>query len=454
MSSSTDTDYNEKRRKYRKGRGEDTNGSPGDKATTDGYSIGPPLGHTGVSHSNTPSCTLKYNLGTDRCYICGHKMKRQAPIRKMITDMDRYMRPVSAMAVIQNACCTHCGATVKARTPFLEGTSLGPVMLSMILWMSGKACTDKTIAEFFYEFYRFKMATNTVTAARRAIAAFLKDKVIRTIMEKIKGMPWIQIDETMFKRGDGKWGYVWVVYTSEAAFVLFSPTRAGAVLDIHFDWIRGKVALADGYKAYKSFFKRLQRCIRHLLAETEKLAILQPGTYEAAYDIHLKFYRRIKKIKTLAPLTMMGLSREAYTIACMFDKRVKTLLINAIPNMFTFLSVPGMPPHNNDAESLIRNGVVPHRRVRHKIVTPEGREVFSINTTFTQTCRLQKASPARALLEYMLNENWDLFRDAANTPASLVNDDGTRYSIFDIPGPPPAVPAAPRSRTAVMPATA
>ena len=119
MSSSTDTDYNEKRRKYRKVRGEDTNGSPGDKATTDGYSIGPPLGHTGVSHSNTPSCTLKYNLGTDRCYICGHKMKRQAPIRKMITDMDRYMRPVSAMAVIQNACCTHCGATVKARTPFL-----------------------------------------------------------------------------------------------------------------------------------------------------------------------------------------------------------------------------------------------------------------------------------------------------------------------------------------------
>ena len=123
MSSSTDTDYNEKRRKYRKGRGEDTNGSPGDKATTDGYSIGPPLGHTGVSHSNTPSCTLKYNLGTDRCYICGHKMKRLIPIYKTVTDMDRYMRPVSATAVIQNACCTHCGATVKARTPFLVSTA-------------------------------------------------------------------------------------------------------------------------------------------------------------------------------------------------------------------------------------------------------------------------------------------------------------------------------------------
>ena len=122
-------------------------------------------------------------------------------------------------------------------------------------------------------------------------------------------------------------------------------------------------------------------------------------------------------------------------------------------NLFTFLSTPGMPPHNNDTECPIRNGVVPQCNARHKIVTRR-QKVFDTNTMFTLTCRLQKISPGRALQEYMLNEDWDLFRDAANTPASLVNDDGTRYSILDIPGPPAASPAAPRSRAVVVPATA
>ncbi len=50
-------------------------------------------------------------------------------------------------------------------------------------------------------------------------------------------------------------------------------------------------------------------------------------------------------------------------------------------------------------------------------------------------------------MEYLLDHGWNLFERAGNTPYSLVNPDGFRYSVFDGPGPP-------RGRTAAAAAAA
>ena len=182
------------------------------------------------------------------------------------------------------------------------------------------------------------------------------------------------------------------------------------------------------------------------------------------YDLLLEFHNKIKEIRTLAPLTRMELSREAHKIitACR-DGRVRTHLLNAIYNMFTFMAYQGMPPHNNDTERCIRDGIIPQRNARHKIVTDAGREVFSALLTFSMTCRKQGIHPARALQEYLRDPDWDVFAgagDDASLPSSLVNAGGTRYSVFECPGPPPVWPPAAddagrgavrRDRTAVVP---
>ena len=181
------------------------------------------------------------------------------------------------------------------------------------------------------------------------------------------------------------------------------------------------------------------------------------------YDLLLEFYK-IKGIKTLAPLTCMDLSREVYEIiiAC-GDGRVRTHLLNAIYSMFTFMAYPGMPPHNNDTERCIRDGIIPQRNARHKIATDAGRDVCSALLTFSMTCRKQHIHPARALQEYLRDPDWDVFagaRDDASLLSSLVNADGTRYNVFECPGPPPVWPPAAddagrgavrRDQTAVVP---
>ena len=88
----------------------------------------------------------------------------------------------------------------------------------------------------------------------------------------------------------------------------------------------------------------------------------------------------------------MDLSRRAHGIATSYeDAKVRTHLLNALPDMFTFLSYPGMPPHNNDTERAIRDGIIPQRNSRHKTMNARGRKTLSmllIRPYLRQTRRL------------------------------------------------------------------
>ena len=55
---------------------------------------------------------------------------------------------------------------------------------------------------------------------------------------------------------------------------------------------------------------------------------------------------------------------------------------------------------------------------------------------------MQQLSPGGALLEYMLDGTCHTFERAKSTPYSLVNPDGSRYSVFVGLDPPPPPPVA------------
>ena len=130
----------------------------------------------------------------------------------------------------------------------------------------------------------------------------------------------------------------------------------------------------------------------------------------ARYEAVLAFYRRVRYMKTLTPLTMTYLTREIRSLFASFpDGSLKTHLENAAPYLFTFLAYPGMPPHNNPAELEIRDGVVGQRNVRHQITTPDGRAIFSRLTTFAITCRKNGMLPCRIVVEMMRNLGWNMF---------------------------------------------
>lgn len=443
MGTSTASTYNDERRKFRRGRGEDPKAGPGEGrggGGPSGKTLGPPLGHRGVSHGNKATLpALRFRLDATASPCCGEPLAAVRPACKLVYDFDSSYVVQAAMAVADRAECARCGRIARAPSPFLDGTSLGPVLLAVILMMFDAANTDEGIADMIRGIFGFGLSPNAVGSGRRAISGHVQAGMLARIMRAIQLQPHAQADESKYRRGDGHHGYVWVVYTPAAVFVLFAPARSAAVLSVHFAWLRGKPVTCDGYAGYPELTPVIQRDFVHILRKAEKVAVVgrRPGD-EARYDRLLELYRDSKRVRTLAPFTAAGLARRAHAIAASYeDGGMRTHLLNAIPDLFTFLAHPGMSPHSNDVEREIRDGIIPQRNVRRKTMTAGGRLVMSVLLTFTRTCHRQKVSPGRALLEYLLDRDWNLFEKAGDTPYSLANPDGTRYSVFARLDPPP-----------------
>lgn len=91
------------------------------------------------------------------------------------------------------------------------------------------------------------------------------------IIDELKRSPYVQIDETPFPV-NGKRGYMWLVRTGRAMFVMATTTRSSEVIPTFFGALIGKYATTDRYAAYPKFVK-MQRCWSHELLQAEGLAI-------------------------------------------------------------------------------------------------------------------------------------------------------------------------------------
>ena len=424
MSTSTGSGFNGRRNKFRAKRGsrgsdgaKPGGGDGGDQAEKDQKprrSRPPQNDHSKI--------ILRY--GTCECPCCGGRIVKKYTVYKMVSDLDENKRRVDATAVREGGWCELCGAEARAPMPFLDGTSLGPITLGIITELYSYGITDANISDFLESAFRFRISESAVANARRAVSGALGEQraLIRQAFQKWK---FVHMDETGFKIGiTGRTGYVWVATVPDAVWVVFVPTRAGAVLPEHFGWLLDKPVVADGLRAYKSHFPQIQRCWRHILAMIEAAAVDGGAEEESRYDRATEFYRMICDIKTLSPLTMTYLTRRILAMISAYpDGRLKTHLLNAVYDLFTFLAYEGMLPQNNPAELAIRDNVVRHRNVRHKITTPEGREEFSRIITFTATCRKNRIFVSRAIVEILRNTRWDMFH-----PGPYAGPD---WSVFD-----------------------
>ena len=320
MSSSTTSLYNAARKKFRKGRGEKISGNPGEKIKGDSKAdedegdgnggqgrdgssgdgdggqekaarIGPPAGHAGISHDNKPEFTVRHALKAGACPGCHVGLSHVRPTCKLIRDLDERYATRTFTAVIEAAACPECGKKFKAPNPYLKGTSYGPVMLAVINALFARAVTDEDIAHLVRELFGVRTCTNAVTNARTAVSEYMVlIGMIARIKAAILRQIWVQMDETVFKRGDGHRGYVWLACTPVAVFVWFAYNRSSTVLTEHFDWLRGKPTVCDGMPGYPSALTDIiQRCFVHLLRKAEELAVKSGDPAdEARYDMMLE----------------------------------------------------------------------------------------------------------------------------------------------------------------------
>ena len=160
-----------------------------------------------------------------------------------------------------------------------------------------------------------------------------------------------------------------------------------------------------------------------------------------------RIYKSIKDRDTAPASVCLDLERKVCEIATSVygsEHRFHTTLHNAAPNMFTFLQFPGMPPHNNPAELEVRDTIVYHRGIRHKLNNAEGMRVFSILISFARTCHKQGIFPWMAIMEACHNHSWNIFEDGVPDPEKYWCKPRPAAEPHPDTGPPlqhPAIPA-------------
>jgi transposase len=217
--------------------------------------------------------------------------------------------------------------------------------------------------------------------------------VYNMILECIRGSDIVHVDETGLKV-DGKNYWIWVFTTEKQTFYVVRKSRATKVLEeVLTRRFRG-IVVCDGWKAYPSFIKRLQRCWAHLLRESRALA----EKVKEAIPLNESLLALFHRLKTFMEGNHTPTERKSawyqarYALRLILrkhywyksTKKFVAKIRNGLDYWFTFLLHPGVEPTNNRAERAIREPVV-QRKIFGTLRNEKGTRIFEVLSTVLAT---------------------------------------------------------------------
>ena len=189
-----------------------------------------------------------------------------------------------------------------------------------------------------------------------------------------------------------------------------------------------------------------QRCFVHVLRNVEDVAMRNGvGSIEqSAHEVLLDLYESAKNAASIVRWMVGG----DLTSACQIDlvsktphirryvdarmaefdivlerivatcdsRDIATIVSNAASELFSFIKYPGMPPHNNGCERIIRRRVVMPRRQKGPFPNETAASNYSAYQTFAATCDKQNISVHDAVLGVAGNPFWDMFSSGVGPP--------------------------------------
>src|SRR5512135_1863177 len=216
--------------------------------------------------------------------------------------------------------------------------------------------------------------------------------VLATLKAEIRASPAVQADETGW-REDGINGYIWSVSTPTIRYYEYHHSRAGEVVKQLIGEDFQGVLGSDFYAGYNIHQGLHQRCWVHFLRDGHDLKKEFPN------DEDLRTWT--KEVKDLYEEAVTwaargpdpGLSpRQHHQVRAMqqhaFEQRLWALcqpylhtaapqqtlckrVAQFLPELFVFVAVPGVPPHNNLAERSVRPLVI-SRKISGGTRSPKG----------------------------------------------------------------------------------
>jgi transposase len=363
---------------------------PGGEKGTPGQKVG----HPGTTRP-TPEPTERKEATMKNCPHCSTYLgKSKGVIHKIMTDIPKPQPAIVTDYILHVYDCPECHMEIIANHPDLpkEGDFGKNLLAQTTLMKYEDRLPHRKIQEALNRQFGLEISPGAIFDFTRRTSDSLIC-VYNMILECIRGSDIVHVDETSLKV-DGKNYWIWVFTTEKQTFYVVRKSRATKVLEeVLTRRFRG-IVVCDGWKAYPSFIKRLQRCWAHLLRESRALA----DKFKEAIPLNKSLLALFHRLKAFIEGNHTSAERKSAWYQARYELRTilrrrywyKTTkkfiakILNGLDYWFTFLLHPGVEPTNNRAERAIREPVV-QRKIFGTLRNEKGTRIFEVLTTVLAT---------------------------------------------------------------------
>jgi transposase len=364
----------------------------------------------------TPDATVEVTL--DRCPGCGGPLGEPCGLQTQRTVDIVTPQPVHTEVRYHRYWCPTCKRKVRGSTPVaLPGRRFGPRLTAMIVVLRMTNQPLRAIQQTLETLAGVHLSVGEINDLEQEVARALGPRY-EAIVRDVRLAALVHADETGFPV-DGKPGWLWVFVSQVAAYYTVGRRSKEIPRRVLGEDFAG-ILVCDGWRSYRVVGGRRQRCwvhiIRHLQAveaahgmeargpldpspPTYKRAGRPPARFLAFDDALRAVFREAVAYSERAPAKATWGRRKK---ARAFERRVRRLcdlesgdadvrriskeLLDHMDELFTFVELPGVPWHNNAAESAVRAGVLA-RKVSGGRRSEAGARAYSVLMSVKETSR-------------------------------------------------------------------
>ncbi|MEN9573983.1 MAG: hypothetical protein RL514_1838 [Verrucomicrobiota bacterium] len=347
-----------------------------------------------------PNKVVKLPVPTS-CPFCGGECIPRSYKRRTLQDLHIGKSGVKRWVVtykFRSCLCSGCQKRFGLPDGFWPQSKFGRNLVAYLIFVSIELQTPLwTVWKMMVRFFGYEMPAGTLYALRNSAAEYYQGTSERILRSLVSGNL-LHVDETQVSV-EGKSAYVWVFANLEQVAFMYAESRDGCFLQEMLKDFKG-VLVTDFYGAYDSLPCPQQKCLIHLMRDLNDAVLCNPYDEELKKLVrefgrilkaivetvhrrglqarylrkHVKFVTRF--YKTLA--TQSYQSEAALKFKQRFEKNRSKL--------FTFLTLDGIPWHNNNAEHAIK-AFAKHRDIVRGSFTPKTIQRHLVLLSICQTCK-------------------------------------------------------------------
>ena len=369
-------------------------------------------GHPGESREPPRTVTETIVVPLARCPHCGDELTDVRPIEQLIEDFEVVLRVLRL--VTHRGTCAGCG-TVRSTHPRQQSRAsgaaanqLGPRSLAMALDLNKRLGLPlRKTCDVMQTHLGITMSPGGLFQAQARLAQRLQP-AYEQVVERVRGSPSVNVDETGWWVGEPNW-WLWVFVTDDDVLYHVDERRNREVLDEILGDYQGVLG-SDCLAAYESMPCRQQKCYAHHLKAIRLAKDTRPDDPDGFLEEMTSLLREAlligrvrddigperlnRAIGSLEHRAHQWLSRSYEQPAL---QRVRNRLWKRREHLFTFLRETRVDATNNAAERALRPAVIA-RKLSCGNRTDRGRRTFQTLMTLATNAH-RRGESFRDLIE-------------------------------------------------------